>query len=61
MEGVQLKICLPKDEFDKLIKNKMEVEPEESLDWIRKCVVGKITKIDLDDERVDETNSLDIM
>lgn len=39
----------------------MEVEPTESLDWIRKCVVGKITKVDLDDERVDETNSLDIM
>jgi len=61
VEGVMLKICLPKEEFDKLIENDMEVDPEQSINWVRKCVVGRITKNELDDERVIETNSLDIM
>lgn len=39
----------------------MEVEVSESINWVRKCVVGGISKADLDDERVLETNSLDIM
>jgi hypothetical protein len=30
----------------------MEVEVNESINWVRKCVVGGITKADLDDERV---------
>ena len=28
---------------------------------MRKCLVGKLTKADLDDERMKETNSLDMM
>ena len=39
----------------------MEVKPEKSIEWVRKCIVGRITKAELDDERVLETNSLDIM
>jgi len=61
VEGVMLKICLPRDEFEKLLANDMEVDPAESIDWVKKCVVGRITKVDLDNERVEETNSLDIM
>ena len=61
VEGVMLKICLPKDEFDMLLHRDMEVEPDESINWVKKCVVGRITKVELDDERVFETNSLDVM
>jgi hypothetical protein len=39
----------------------MEVEPNQSIQWIEDCVVGGITKHELDDERAKETNSLDIM
>ena len=39
----------------------MEVEPNQSIQLIEDCVVGGITKHELDDERAKETNSLDIM
>ena len=31
------------------------------MDWINRCVVGKIVKNELDDERKSETNALDYM
>ena len=37
------------------------VSEEESTDWIRRCLVGNMRKGDLDDERMNETNSLDMM
>ena len=39
----------------------MEVDPSQSIEWIQDCVVGNITKYELDDERANETNTLDIM
>jgi len=60
VKGVALKVCLPQEEFEKLLKSK-DVPKSEATQWIQKCVVGKITKAELDDERVRETNALDIM
>lgn len=39
----------------------MEIQPEESIDWLNRCVVGKIQKSDLDIERTKETCSNDLM
>lgn len=37
------------------------VSEEEATAWITRCLVGNIRKGDLDDERMNETNSLDMM
>lgn len=61
VEGVRLKICLQKSHFDQIVQHEMEVQPENSYRWIRECVVGRITKFELDEERAEESNSLDFM
>ena len=38
-----------------------KILPEEANEWIQRCIVGNITKEDLDDERTAEINSLDLM
>ena len=60
VKGVALKVCLPADEFEKLLKSKI-IPKSEATQWINTCIVGRITKRQLDDERVRETNALDIM
>jgi len=42
-------------------KKKEKVKPENAIAWIKSAVVGNITKRELDDERMTETNSLDMM
>jgi len=45
-----------------MIKNEYEIKPiSKSFDYVKKCIVGNITKRQLDEERRKETNSLDIM
>ena len=61
VEGVALKVCFPAADFKKLVKDGMEVDVDKSIEFVNRCVVGRITKAECDDERVEETNSLDIM
>lgn len=62
VQGVMIKLCLPKEDFDKIYNNRRyEVPQEESIAWIKRCVVGNISKKELDNERMKETNSLDMM
>lgn len=57
-----IKLCLPAEDFNKIYQNKKyEVPTSESIAWIKRCVVGNITKKELDNERMKETNSLDMM
>jgi hypothetical protein len=51
---------VPKDEFDKL-KAGEKISEDDAGTWVKKCVVGKITKAMLDGERNAETNALDMM
>mmetsp|Transcript_39558 Transcript_39558/g.60445 ORF Transcript_39558/g.60445 Transcript_39558/m.60445 type:complete len:423 (-) Transcript_39558:1026-2294(-) len=60
VEGVPVKVLLSKDHFQKLVAKK-HVEEQHSKEWVKQCVVGKISKAELDDERMKETNSLDMM
>ena len=55
-----MKLCVPKDEFDKL-RQGVPISEDDAGTWVKKCVVGKITKAMLDKERNDETNALDMM
>lgn len=55
-----MKVSLPEKEFEK-IRAKKTIKPEEANDWLKNCVVGKISKSELDLERNKETNALDMM
>jgi hypothetical protein len=59
-QGVVLKICLPLEYYNK-IKHKKKIMPFEAKTWIKKCIVGNISKTELDNERMKETNALDMM
>ena len=52
---------MSENEFRDIKNDKFEIEPSKAPSWLRKCLVGKITKAELDDERMKETNSLDMM
>lgn len=61
-----LYIKLDKKTFNKVWKRRLQKEWEiidksKSLTFLKNCVVGKITKEDLDDERVREINKMDMM
>lgn len=56
-----LKIKLSEKDFKQIKTERWEIEAENSHVWLRRCLVGKITKAELDDERMKETNSLDMM
>tara|TARA_B110000285_G_scaffold149011_1_gene166330 strand:- start:1029 stop:2306 length:1278 start_codon:yes stop_codon:yes gene_type:complete len=60
VENIQLKIKLSERAFDEIKSNK-EIDPKDAPNWLRKCLVGKLTKAQLDEERMKETNSLDMM
>ena len=60
VENVALKIGLTKEAFHD-IKTKKALPNEESTNWIKKQVVGNISKSELDEERRKETNALDMM
>ena len=51
---------LQKDSFESL-KAGGPISPEKSIDWVKKNIVGNIRKHELDDERMKETNALDMM
>ena len=55
-----MKIFLSKKDYEDIM-DKKKITPEESPDWIIRCIVGNISKEDLDDERTSEINSLDLM
>jgi hypothetical protein len=56
---VNIKIKLSKQDYQK-IKNKEQVSPDQAISWVNRCVVGNIKKRDLDNERLNETNSMDM-
>jgi hypothetical protein len=43
------------------IKSNKPIHIDDASNWIKRCVVGRVSKRDLDDERMKETNSLDLM
>lgn len=59
-QGVVLKICLPQQYYND-IKGKKKVQPNLAHRWIEECIVGNIRKFELDNERMKETNALDMM
>lgn len=59
-QGVVLKICLPENYF-KDIRARRNVKPADAIKWVKKCIVGNIRKHELDNERMRETNALDMM
>ena len=40
--------------------NRSKVLPGDAQDWIKRCVVGNIRKAELDEERLLETNAMDM-
>jgi hypothetical protein len=59
VEGINLKIILSNESFDKiwdLQKGQKPVEEADAAEWLKNNVVGNISKADLDDERARETN-----
>ena len=60
VEGISLKICLSQKHFDDLV-NKVKIEEKYAAQWLQECIVGQIQKLELDTERMVETNSLDLM
>jgi hypothetical protein len=59
-QGVVLKICLPEQQY-RDIKARKEVKSNDAIPWVKKCIVGNIRKHELDNERMRETNALDMM
>lgn len=59
MQGVDIKIKLNEKDFDS-IKAGREMPVEEAKSWVKRVVVGDISKSDLDEERLSETNSVDM-
>mmetsp|Transcript_8499 Transcript_8499/g.14296 ORF Transcript_8499/g.14296 Transcript_8499/m.14296 type:complete len:728 (+) Transcript_8499:520-2703(+) len=60
VEGVPLKISLDQSHID-AIREKKAIVDLNSTEWVQECLVGHITKDELDEERIKETNSLDMM
>jgi hypothetical protein len=66
IENIVLKVRLTKDDFLD-IKHKLEedektqifVSEEESIPWLSRCLIGSITKFQLDQQRQAESNMLD--
>ena len=60
MAGViELKVNMQRNAFVAL-ESKKPIKDEEAAEWIKTNVVGRITKADLDGERLRETNALDM-
>ena len=60
VQNTPLKANLKKRTLDNIREGK-EVPKEEATEWILNNIVGKISKTDLDLERVKEINTLDMM
>ena len=60
VENVSIKVILSQKDYNDLKSNK-KVHQDDATGWIKRCLVGNIKKGDLDDERMNETNSLDMM
>ena len=68
IEGVEVTIKLTEQEFNRLYEMKYMdenkknfIEINEATDWLKKYVVGNLTKLELDQERNKEINSEDMM
>lgn len=59
--GIYLKICLTKDDYEKIKKKEKFTDKDEPAEWINRCVVGKVSKEELDDQRNEEMNTLDFI
>jgi len=64
-DGVRLKILLNEEDYDKLYERVFHRQEYMTVDevasWVQRCIVGDITKEDLDKQRLRELNSLDMM
>ena len=60
VQGISLKICLTQDYFDSIKAGEI-IFQDDSQKWLQEVVVGNIQKLELDTERMVETNSLDLM
>jgi hypothetical protein len=60
---IEVKIILNEKSFEEIAKKKhnIQISREKAAEWIKENVVGRITKADLDNERVRENNVLDMM
>ena len=67
VEGIKLKIKITAEDYFKIYRKVQEnekdkfIEESDSIGWLERCIVGNIKKIELDQERQNETNSLDMM
>lgn len=66
VEGINLAVKLNKDDFENIFDKKYfreinYVSMDEAPDWIKRCIVGGITKEELDQQRKEEVCSLDMM
>jgi hypothetical protein len=60
VQGVIIKVAFGQEDFDAIKKGEV-VSEKMATGWIKRCIVGSISKLDLDNERMKETNSLDMM
>ena len=60
VQGVIIKVAFGQEDFDAIKKGEV-VSENMATGWIKRCIVGSISKLDLDNERMKETNSLDMM
>lgn len=68
VDSIAIKVKLTLEDFLD-IKHKLEedektrqfVSEDDSIHWLSRCIVGNITKMDLDKQRQIESNSLDLM
>jgi hypothetical protein len=57
---IEIKMILEEKSFDELMKRK-QISAAKAPMWIKNNIVGRISKKDLDTERIRETNVLDMM
>mgnify|MGYP004007267825 CR=1 FL=1 len=57
--GAQIKIMVNEQDFKK-VQSRTPIATDEATSWIKRCIVGNIRKDELDDERLEETNNMDM-
>lgn len=58
---IEVKMILDDASFEELANKNKSISKEKAPMWIKNNIVGRITKNDLDTERIRETNVLDMM
>jgi len=66
MDGIMIKIKLDGNDWDyaynrAYLRHPHVIESNDGTDWIQKCVYGQILPNELEDMRVKEINSLDML